>query len=318
MTDQPSPQGLPEPAPPPVIVETAGAMLAAARVAGGLSIEAIAAQLKLAPRQVRALEEGDYSALPGRTFVRGFVRNYARLIHLDPQVVLAALPGEGADPGLARPTITAQHRAMGEIPVDANARRWTRWAIPLALLLVILVGVAYERLRPQNGSPRDAVPVTNPSSPAPAPDASRAPADAPAGGMPLPNPVTAPAESGAATPADAAATAAQAPAITNPAAAGAATPSVAATPASAADAATAATATLEIAFRGVSWIEVKDAKGASVLNMTGSPGAAQAIRALPPLDVVVGNAPSVDVSFRGARVDLAPYTKQNIARLTLR
>ena len=41
---------------------SAGALLAAARQASGLSIEAVAQPLKLSPRQVRALEDGDDSA----------------------------------------------------------------------------------------------------------------------------------------------------------------------------------------------------------------------------------------------------------------
>ena len=62
---------------------TAGTLLRSAREAAGLSLDAVAQQLKLAPRQVRALEESDFAKLPGRTFVRGFVRNYARLLRLD-------------------------------------------------------------------------------------------------------------------------------------------------------------------------------------------------------------------------------------------
>ena len=40
--------------------------------------------------------EGNFALLPGRTFVRGFVRNYARLVGLDPESVLAALPAAAA------------------------------------------------------------------------------------------------------------------------------------------------------------------------------------------------------------------------------
>ena len=58
---------------------SAGALLREAREAAGMSIDAVAQQLKLAPRQVQALEDGDFAHLPGRTFVRGFMRNYARL-----------------------------------------------------------------------------------------------------------------------------------------------------------------------------------------------------------------------------------------------
>jgi cytoskeleton protein RodZ len=54
---------------------SAGARLRDARMAAGLSIDAVAQQLKLAPRQVKALEDDDFAQLPGRTFVRGFMRN---------------------------------------------------------------------------------------------------------------------------------------------------------------------------------------------------------------------------------------------------
>ena len=73
---------LPSPA-APYEPPSAGAELRAAREAAGLTIDAVAQQLKLAPRQVQALEDDDFAQLPGRTFVRGFLRNYARLLHLD-------------------------------------------------------------------------------------------------------------------------------------------------------------------------------------------------------------------------------------------
>ena len=43
----------------------------------------------------------------------------------------------------------------------------------------------------------------------------------------------------------------------------------------------------------------------------------QSISGTPPLDVVIGNAADVTITWRGARVDLAPYTRGNVARLTL-
>ena len=70
--------------------------LRAAREAAGLSLDEVAQQLKLAPRQVRALEEDDFGVLPGRTFVRGFVRNYARLLNLDADARRALPGGAGA------------------------------------------------------------------------------------------------------------------------------------------------------------------------------------------------------------------------------
>jgi cytoskeleton protein RodZ len=321
-----------------VASDSAGVLLARGREAAGLSVEGIAQQLKLAPRQIRALEEGDFAALPGRTFVRGFVRNYARLIHLDPQVVLAALPGDGDDPALNRPALGSPMRAMGEIPAEHSSQRpWTRWAIPLALCAIVAVAVAYERFRPM--APVPAVP--GPSVPA-TPDATPRPQGDPASpssATPLPNPAAAPAgesttapTAGMNTPGQdgtgaGGATDSNMPAggMTSPVPAPAGMQNSSPAPASsaadavpAAKSADAAAPLLQLTFRGVSWVEVKDEKGTTLLNMTGGPGAAQTLRATPPLDITVGNAGVVDVTFRGSPVDLASYTHQNIARLKLR
>ena len=92
---------------------SAGALLRSAREASGMTIDAVAQQLKLAPRQVRALEEGDYTHLPGRTFVRGFMRNYARLVRLDAETVLGALPAGTATSNLDSPPLHATAPTIG-------------------------------------------------------------------------------------------------------------------------------------------------------------------------------------------------------------
>jgi cytoskeleton protein RodZ len=167
----------------------AGAMLAAAREAAGLSIDAVAGQLKLAPRQVRAIEAGDFAALPGRTFVRGFARNYARLLGLDAATVLAALPDAEAEPGLSHPHLASTDRAMGEIPAErARPRSVAGWTIALALLAIVVVAVAYERLRPPPASaPAVEAPAASPA-PAPATPAPGEPNAPPARGSPCPIP----------------------------------------------------------------------------------------------------------------------------------
>src|SRR3569623_1232196 len=71
-----------------------GALLAACRQERGWTVEQVASQLNLAPRQIAALESDDYSALPGMAIVRGFIRAYAKLLKIDPSPMLAALGGE--------------------------------------------------------------------------------------------------------------------------------------------------------------------------------------------------------------------------------
>ncbi|MGQ0548010.1 MAG: helix-turn-helix domain-containing protein, partial [Betaproteobacteria bacterium] len=68
-----------------------GAELAQAREAQGLALADVAQQLKFAPRQLEALEQERFNALPGPTIARGMLRNYARLLKLDADALLVRL-----------------------------------------------------------------------------------------------------------------------------------------------------------------------------------------------------------------------------------
>lgn len=54
------------------------------------------------PRQVRAIEEGDWAALPGRPFVRGTLRNYGKLVEVDVAPLLEAISGASQPAELRR------------------------------------------------------------------------------------------------------------------------------------------------------------------------------------------------------------------------
>ena len=168
------------------ISASAGALLRAAREAAGMSIDAVAQQLKLAPRQVKALEDGDFTLLPGRTFVRGFMRNYARLVHLDPEAVLGALPSTAA-PTLDSPPLHSTAQTMGELPTaEAPRHGWTRWAIPLTLVAIIGATAAWEWMHPASDAPRTGTRTTAPP-PVERPSTGSRPPEVI--GTPLPNPV---------------------------------------------------------------------------------------------------------------------------------
>jgi cytoskeleton protein RodZ len=71
-----------------------GMTLREARESLGLSVHDIANRIKFAARQVEALEANDFEHLPQATFLRGFVRSYARVLQLDEVVLIASLPSE--------------------------------------------------------------------------------------------------------------------------------------------------------------------------------------------------------------------------------
>jgi cytoskeleton protein RodZ len=283
----------------------AGTLLREAREAAGLTVAAVAQQLKLAPRQVTALEDGDFARLPGRTFIRGFMRNYARLLRLDPDAVLAALPDAAASAANEQPSLAPTPRPMGELPADANARPSpARWAIPLALVAVVTVAAVYEMARPPAEPAKPA--VAEKSAPAPvtvAPAGESAPAAVPGTTTTvLPNPLATPDDNKAGTaPANAAAGTDSGMA-----------PVIPATPADAAN------APIVLTFQGTSWAEVRDATGTTVLSVTGNAGEVHAVGGRPPFDVVLGSAAAVSVTWLGKAFDTVPFTKQNVAKFTLR
>ncbi|MEP7328577.1 MAG: RodZ domain-containing protein [Betaproteobacteria bacterium] len=284
MTDE---TDIPDAAPITPIALSAGVRLREARAAAGLSIDAVAQQLKLAPRQVKALEDDDFAALPGRTFVRGFVRNYARLLRLDTLEVLAALPDGDAAHSLDRPSLAPTPRAMGEIPADQHAKPGSaRWAIPLALVAIVAIAAVYEWTRAVPENPRGS-------------------GDHKGTAVAIPTPVLPPAT----TPAD---TAAPAPSVPEPA------QSTDVVKPTSGTAAMPDNAPMVLVFRGSSWVEIKDGKGALLLSTMGFPGATHAVDGVAPLDVVIGNAEAVAVTVRGEAFDLSPFIRQNVAKFTVK
>ncbi|MCA1979039.1 MAG: helix-turn-helix domain-containing protein, partial [Thiobacillus sp.] len=74
-----------------------GKALRAARESRGMSVEDAATRLRLMHRQIDAMESEDFSSLGQPVFARGFVRNYARLLGLDPEPLLAGMAGAPED-----------------------------------------------------------------------------------------------------------------------------------------------------------------------------------------------------------------------------
>src|SRR5689334_7063572 len=98
-----------------------GAELQRAREARGLALAEVAQQLKFAPRQLEALEQDRFDLLPGGTFARGMVRNYARLLKIDPEPLVRSVGDrfEAPDAGMLAA------RYSQPVPFSDSARRST-------------------------------------------------------------------------------------------------------------------------------------------------------------------------------------------------
>jgi cytoskeleton protein RodZ len=265
-----------------------GAALAAAREALNLSVTEVARQLKLSVSQIEALEAGAYEKLPGPVFVRGFIRNYARLLRLDPEQMLRAV-----EPGLP------EQAASGEVPLSkdipfppAKTRLWPWYS---AAMLVLIGGLAvYEFYwnEPEYTVSKRA-PVT--------PSATVAAEPVPAVSAPV-------------TPTSSYTPPAQDADVTSAKVADAPQPVTATNddrhPAP-------GERLMHLVFDEESWVEIRDGSGNVIFSQLNQAGSERRVYGKPPLSLIVGNAHGVRLTYNAKPVDLESHTKIDVARLTL-
>jgi cytoskeleton protein RodZ len=271
-----------------------GAALRAERENQGLTVDAVVQATRFSVRQVDALERDDYASLPGMTTVRGFVRSYAKYLQLDAATLLDALDSVAplpipevrppANMGEARPGVSALRRAATYFVAVCVA----------AILMLTVYGYVMQRAQQpmsltlnslKNNQSIQAVPTNSPA--------------ASAGAAPVERVALAP-------------LAASGPAVVKEVAA-----EVGSNPAVAMVPAPSPAPVLSVIFDGASWIEVRDATQKVVLSGEFPAGTAQKIEGKRPFQLWLGNAPVVRV-FSGERgIDLQPFTRAGVARLTL-
>ncbi len=123
------------------VVQSVGHMLRNARIARKMSIEDVSRQLRISAQQVEAIEKEDFDMLPGRTFVRGFVRNYANLMHLDAHAAVQMLPGAA---GMTH-TAQVEHTPfkIQEIALSSRENKGGGNLLQIIILLTALAAVGF-------------------------------------------------------------------------------------------------------------------------------------------------------------------------------
>ncbi|HEU5175876.1 MAG TPA: DUF4115 domain-containing protein, partial [Burkholderiales bacterium] len=74
---------------------------------------------------------------------------------------------------------------------------------------------------------------------------------------------------------------------------------------------------LVVRTEGEAWIEIKDAADRMLVSSLNPPGSERVVRGKPPYQLVIGNASNVRVLYDDKLIDLAPHTRQDVARLTV-
>jgi cytoskeleton protein RodZ len=277
-----------------------GQELAAAREARGLALTDVAQSLKFAPRQLEALEQERFDALPGATFAKGMVRSYARLLKLDPEPLLERVSGRFQIPD----SNNLAARYHQPVPFSDNARRSTFVYLGLSLGVLVIVGaVAYEWHQERTTAAKAPKPTTT--------VAKKAPASVPQRSESVRAPVA---------PVLPAVVQEKKPVVAQekkPVVAEEKKPVVAAPPAATNTPVPVGRHRLVVRTEGEAWIEIKDSADRMLVSSLNPPGAERVVRGRPPYTVVIGNPAHVRVTYDDKPIDLMPHSKSGVARLTI-
>lgn len=278
-------------------VQAPGRRLAEARQAQSLGAADVARQLKLSVSQIEALEAGDYQRLPGPIFVRGFVRNYARLVRLDPDELVRA-----AADCLPQTVSRPESPPSQEIPFPGQGTR--RWPIVATLAAIVVGGLAAYEFFWNEPQPADTPTAAAASSTAGARPARKSEPRATTSA-----PLRQPAESDTK--------------VAQPAIAADAEPASQDAPSTAVAGAEPdrlprpGERQVRLVFDEESWVEIRDRNERIIFSQLNRPGTQQLVSGLPPFSIVVGNAHGVRLTYEDQAIDLGRHTKVDVARLIL-
>lgn len=341
--------------PPERLHDTAGMMLRKGRESANLTHAAVSEALHLTVHYIKALENDNYSKLPGTTFVKGYLRTYARFLKLDVNAVLASYE---------KNNVSAEELNNRTESLSRSQRRndqTFRWAVITAVIIVAGVAAGWwfvgkDQVRP--------VTVAT-SQPQPAePQASRATTSAAGATVASQNPAVQagtartsyvptfgePTLSSQAPVAEGlvptqtmplAATQFQAAGLlpatgtasvtdttvtnsTSSAMANSAQNDVALTVAPTAGGARQVTLIsegadiIQLYFKGASWVEIDDGARGRLYNETLNTGDAMTLHGTAPFQVLLGDASQVELTYNSVPVDLASQTRgDKTARFSL-
>jgi len=278
--------------------QRAGALLRVSREAAGYSLEALAAIVKVPVRKLEALEAGRLDALPESVYVRAMVVGICRVLHADPQAILALLPLAAVQPLKHEGAIAPLPFQMigADSPhslLEVVAKPHVRWALALVLSAALLY------FWPDIASLSRVISADSQAVPSAQPWVATGTVASAPGAMPGGVPSFAESSGGI-------------------------NPSTAFDPSG-----TQANAVIDaslspgekwIRFKshGKTWVEIVDSKGVVVLRRLLADGEQTEAGGLPPLSVVVGNADVTEVWVRGKAYEIKSISQGNVARFEVK
>jgi cytoskeleton protein RodZ len=144
---------------PPPAYSPLGETLAQVRAAKKLSQQDVSNHLRFSVKQVDALENNRFDALPDAMITRGFIRNYARYLDLDSEPLLESY--KARVPNKA-PSAMSVKSPMYQVMSGKDNQPWLKYILgSILILLLLLAWIFYMDYMPKAAKPGTVAPATN-------------------------------------------------------------------------------------------------------------------------------------------------------------
>ena len=289
-------------------VADVGELLRSTRLKRNLSQEEVAHELRIDMRQLDAIENNQFDSFSSPVFVQGYLRNYARLLDLDPEPILNEFRSVSQ---IKNPEIVPIKKVMtsagggSQIPLS----KFTPVVLGVVTVLVViwLGSNLYSFIQEMSDDSSEVAEVEENTETIDVlnrfqevqerQDTNVADTSEVSEPVQSPRPVVS--------------------AIPSVSTTNAVTPSSTPEEVTAAEPVPQAKVSAKFQFNEDSWIEVYDVNNDRLLARIGRAGTAKSIEGVPPLRVVLGNAPGVKVEFEGEPYKVRIRQGAQVARFKL-
>ena len=281
-----------------------GEMLQLAREKKGMTLEHVAREMRMRVEVLTAIETDDTGHIPS-VYLKGYIRNYARFLGVPAESIEHRIPhARGSDPEV-------QSVFKDSLPRNSS-ERWIKsssYVLASAVVIALVWQFTNEAVRFSQGDPllrsaqgvsrsQESVSSTEEDTQASNPQNGETHLRASIAAMNIPAESTAARRPVSASGAWAA--------INDPAAAVTGSPT-----------AQPQGHSLSVVTSADSWVEITDGNGQKIEMDLLRAGNRRNYSGTGPFKLLLGRASSVEVYQNGEKVDLGPYTRGNVARLTL-
>jgi len=273
---------------------TPGDLLRCAREQQGLTIESASAQSRIKAGVLEAIESGETGKIPS-VYLRGYIRNYARFLAVDTAELETRINDvKGAEPEVRTVFTVKNRRNSGEKWLKASS-----YLVASALIATLAWQFTHEAVRFSQGdsklSSANGLPAESDVSAEPDTRSSNTHLNASIASVEILSKRSELASDSAAEQAWAAIS------DTSEAVGDDASP----------------LHNLSISTSADTWVEISDAAGNQLELDLLRAGSSREYKGQTPFDVKIGRASAVVLNMDGTAIDLGPYTRGNVARITL-